>query len=195
MHKEWYGNLEEVTQWHLTEMPSGQYLMQQRLGSRSSHLFRKSTTKQSLMDQNSQNLHCVPQWFVVLKSLSVLLLSFYFCQELCCKYGSRSDSWPVKMGPTAAPETSSENLPSKPCKNPKTKNQYSFHGESLKSRYIILVTHNLKVSLHRQALSHTHLVYVRGMSELKLLVIITKPKLNETSALLSCCFTLHRISP
>jgi hypothetical protein len=82
MHKEWSGNLGEVTQWHLTEMPSGQYLMQQRLGSRSSHLFRKSTTKQSLMDQNSQNLHCVPQWFVVLKSLSVLLLSFYFCQEM-----------------------------------------------------------------------------------------------------------------
>ena len=38
------------------------------------------------------------------------------------------------MRPTAAPETSSENSPRTPCKIPKTKNQYSFHGESLKSR-------------------------------------------------------------
>ena len=38
------------------------------------------------------------------------------------------------MGPTAAPETPSVNLPYTPCKNTKTKNQYSFHGESLKSR-------------------------------------------------------------
>ena len=42
--------------------------------------------------------------------------------------------WPLKMGPTAAPETSSANLPYTPCQNSKTKNQYSFHGESLKSR-------------------------------------------------------------
>jgi hypothetical protein len=45
----------------------------------------------------------------------------------------RSYLWPLKMGPTAAPETSSINLPYTPCKIPKTKNQYSFHGESLKS--------------------------------------------------------------
>jgi hypothetical protein len=36
-------------------------------------------------------------------------------------------------GLTAAPETPSENSPRTPYKNPKTKNQYSFHGESLKS--------------------------------------------------------------
>ena len=44
------------------------------------------------------------------------------------------DSWPVKMGPTAPPKTLSGNLPRTPYKIPKTKNQYSFHGESLKSR-------------------------------------------------------------
>ena len=37
-------------------------------------------------------------------------------------------------GPTAATETSSGNSPRTPCKNPKTKNWYIFHGESLKSR-------------------------------------------------------------
>ena len=41
---------------------------------------------------------------------------------------------PVKMGTTAAPETSSGNSPRTPCKIPKTKNQYSFHGGSPKSR-------------------------------------------------------------
>ena len=44
-----------------------------------------------------------------------------------------ANSWPVKMRLTAAPETSSGNLPRTPCKIPKTKNQHSFHGESLKS--------------------------------------------------------------
>jgi hypothetical protein len=39
-----------------------------------------------------------------------------------------------KMGPTAAPETSSVNLSYTPYKNPKTENQYSLHGESLISR-------------------------------------------------------------
>jgi hypothetical protein len=38
------------------------------------------------------------------------------------------------MTPTTAPETSSENLPRTPCKTSETENQYSFHGESLKSR-------------------------------------------------------------
>ena len=37
-------------------------------------------------------------------------------------------------GAAVGPETSSENSPRTPCKNPKTKNQYSFHGESLKLR-------------------------------------------------------------
>jgi hypothetical protein len=37
------------------------------------------------------------------------------------------------MGPTAVSETSGS-LPRTGCKNPNTKNQYSFHGESLKSR-------------------------------------------------------------
>ena len=32
------------------------------------------------------------------------------------------------------PETSPGNLPCTPCKNPKTKNQYSFQGKNLKSR-------------------------------------------------------------
>jgi hypothetical protein len=50
-----------------------------------------------------------------------------------------ADSWPVKMGPTAAPETSSANSPRIPCKNPKTKHQYSFHGESLKLRNDLLL--------------------------------------------------------
>ena len=39
-------------------------------------------------------------------------------------------------GAAVGPETSSSNLPCTPCKIPKTKNQYSFHGESLKSRYV-----------------------------------------------------------
>jgi hypothetical protein len=33
------------------------------------------------------------------------------------------NSYPLKMGPTAAPETSSGNLSYTPCKVPKTKNQ------------------------------------------------------------------------
>jgi hypothetical protein len=43
------------------------------------------------------------------------------------------------MGPTAAPETSSGNLPRTPCKISETRNQYSFHGESLKSRLMQFV--------------------------------------------------------
>jgi hypothetical protein len=39
---------------------------------------------------------------------------------------SQSSNWPLKMGPAAAPETSSSNLPCTPCKISKTKNQYSF---------------------------------------------------------------------
>jgi hypothetical protein len=42
------------------------------------------------------------------------------------------------------PETSSGNSPCTPCKKQTTKNQYSFHGESLKSRYIyfiLLISH------------------------------------------------------
>jgi hypothetical protein len=38
----------------------------------------------------------------------------------------RCDSWPVKMEPTAAPETSSGILPRTPCKSPKTKTQFLF---------------------------------------------------------------------
>jgi hypothetical protein len=41
---------------------------------------------------------------------------------------------PLKMESTAAPETSSGNIPYTPYKNPKTKNQYSFPGECLKSK-------------------------------------------------------------
>jgi hypothetical protein len=41
-----------------------------------------------------------------------------------------------KLGPTAAPETSSGNLSCTTCKISKTKNQYSLHGESLKSRWM-----------------------------------------------------------
>ena len=44
-----------------------------------------------------------------------------------------SNSLPVKTGPTAVFETS-VNLFRTPRKNPKTKKQYSFHGESLKPR-------------------------------------------------------------
>jgi hypothetical protein len=44
-----------------------------------------------------------------------------------------SNLWPLKMGPTAAPETSWGTSSCTLCKIPKTKNQYSFHGESLKS--------------------------------------------------------------
>ena len=48
---------------------------------------------------------------------------------------------------TAAPETSSRNLPYTPCKIPKTKNRYSFHGESLKSRKVKAVSaHALKTA-------------------------------------------------
>jgi hypothetical protein len=54
------------------------------------------------------------------------------------------------MEPTAAPETSSRNLPYTPCKIPKTKNQYSFHGGSLKSRsYLLLDIYNLFVKVMR----------------------------------------------
>jgi hypothetical protein len=44
--------------------------------------------------------------------------------------------WPLKMGPTAAPEATSRSLPYTPYKIPKTKNQYSFHCESLKWKQI-----------------------------------------------------------
>jgi hypothetical protein len=37
------------------------------------------------------------------------------------------DSWPVKMGSTAVSETSSENSPRTPYKNPKTKDQFLFY--------------------------------------------------------------------
>jgi hypothetical protein len=62
----------------------------------------------------------------------------------------RSDSSPVKMGSTVAPETSSGNSPRTLCKNPKTKNQYAFYGESLKSSLELvfqtdLLTGRLKV--------------------------------------------------
>jgi hypothetical protein len=49
---------------------------------------------------------------------------------------SYSDSRPVKMGPTAVSKTSSVNSHRTPCINPKTKKQYSPHGECLKSRKI-----------------------------------------------------------
>ena len=51
-------------------------------------------------------------------------------QELERKWATEwgAASWP------AVSETSSINSPSTPCKNPKTKKQYSFHGESLKSK-------------------------------------------------------------
>ena len=45
-----------------------------------------------------------------------------------------SNSWSVKWVPTMASEMSSVNSLRTPCKNPKTKKQYSFHGGSLKSR-------------------------------------------------------------
>ena len=41
------------------------------------------------------------------------------------------------MGPTAAPNTLSENSPCTLCKIPKTKDQYSFHSESLKSSLMV----------------------------------------------------------
>jgi hypothetical protein len=61
-----------------------------------------------------------------------------------CKVASQSaahfcsDSRLVKMGPTAVSKTLSTNLPYTPCKTPKLKYQYSSHGESLKSRRVIL---------------------------------------------------------
>ena len=50
----------------------------------------------------------------------------------------RSNLWPMKMGTTAAPETSSGNLCCTPCKIPKIKNLYLFHGDSLKPTHIWL---------------------------------------------------------
>jgi hypothetical protein len=47
-------------------------------------------------------------------------------------FGFRESLW--------VPETSSGNLPRTPCKIPKTKNQYSFDGESSKSRTLCLFT-------------------------------------------------------
>jgi hypothetical protein len=58
--------------------------------------------------------------------------AFHSAAYLC------SNLWPLKMGPTVAPETSSRNLPYTPCKIPKTKNQYSFHSESLKSGIMLI---------------------------------------------------------
>ena len=46
----------------------------------------------------------------------------------------------MSNGPTAAPETSSGNSTRTPCKNPKTKNQYSFHRESLKSFFLSVLS-------------------------------------------------------
>ena len=47
------------------------------------------------------------------------------------------------LGPTAAPETSSAKLPYTRCKNLKTENQYSFHGEILKSKTHFMFTNFL----------------------------------------------------
>jgi hypothetical protein len=46
----------------------------------------------------------------------------------------------------AAPETSSGNSPRTPCKICKTKNQYLFHSETLKSRYVTQTTFHPAVS-------------------------------------------------
>jgi hypothetical protein len=55
-----------------------------------------------------------------------------------------SDSWPVKTGSIAVSETSSVKSLRTPTKTPKTKKQYSFRDESLKSRKLDL---NLKKKL------------------------------------------------
>ena len=49
-------------------------------------------------------------------------------------HGVRGEFPDDVSGPTAASETSSVNSPRTPCKSPKTNNQYSFYGGSLKSR-------------------------------------------------------------
>jgi hypothetical protein len=59
-------------------------------------------------------------WFLVLEFL----------------HSVRSEFLDDVSGPTTVPETSSGNSPRTPCKNRKTKNQYSFHGESLKTRVL-----------------------------------------------------------
>jgi hypothetical protein len=79
---------------------------------------------QMLSVYNVDRLHtCTNNWFFVLGFLHGVRDKF-----------SNDVSGPVKMGQTVAPKTSSENSPHTPCKNPKTKNQYSFQSESLKSR-------------------------------------------------------------
>jgi hypothetical protein len=73
------------------------------------------------------------------------------------------------MGHTAAPETS-RNLPYTPCKIPQTKNQYSFHCESLKLRcerlylckkpHCVLETFLLKVKSRMQYLHPPKIIIV-----------------------------------
>jgi hypothetical protein len=47
--------------------------------------------------------------------------------------------FPDVSGTAVGPKTSWGNLPCTPLKIPKTKNQYSFHGESLKSVFSVVL--------------------------------------------------------
>ena len=71
---------------------------------------------------------------------------YLFCWFLVFgfSHGVRGEFPDDVSGATVGPETSSENSPCTPCKKHKTKNQYSLHGDSLKSRYIyftLLISH------------------------------------------------------
>ena len=61
---------------------------------------------------------------------SFLVLGFLYCVQ-----GKFPDDI---SGPTVVPETSSGNSSLTSCKNPKTKNQYLFHGEGLNQEHLQL---------------------------------------------------------
>jgi hypothetical protein len=85
-----------------------------------------------------------------------------------------SDSWPVKMGLTPAPETSSGNSPRTPSKNPKTKNQYSFHDKSLKSKTMSLFRRTMRQMPSWQTNQPTNFTYQGTLEELTFPQMVNK---------------------
>ena len=77
--------------------------------------------------------------------MNINLESWFLVLEIL--HGVRGKFPDDVSGTTASPETPSENLPRTPWKIPKTKYQYSFHGESLKSKFWILFIKNETLQL------------------------------------------------
>jgi hypothetical protein len=88
-------------------------------------------------------------------------------------------------GPTVAPETSSGNSPCTLCKISKTKNQYSFHGESLKSRNVlahvrdlIMVVQHVAKSVSTAILAQAQNSCEENLKSCEIMVVLTYPVLH-----------------